>query len=320
MLTQNTAPGRAQGRSHPTASPATSVLLPTTRWTDACSEIAGQLRSNDELLVIHDDVDDPVAAHSDVPAGVRLIPAGEPTGCSGKANAIATGMDAASHERLVWTDDDFHHPPDWLETLTADYDRHGPVSEVPYFIGEDPLAVLIEPLLASTGSLGIYLLDQIWGGAVIFERDDIDEGAFLADLRQTVSDDALLMEYLQVTTVRRVHVVPIGGTVRGTVERMVRWTTILWRHDPGAIAGVGLILLLALVGGLLFPLYGVAVLTAGHLTVNEVLGVRRWTAILAYPGVFVFVPLVAYSLARRTFTWGGRRYRWPSKFDVQILE
>lgn len=270
--------------------------------------------------MIYDDADDAVADRSNIPRGVRLIEAGEPTGCSGKANAIATGMDAASHERLLWTDDDFHHPPDWMETLNADYERHGPVSEVPYFVGKDPLAILIEPLLASTGSLGISLLDQIWGGSVMFERDDIDEQAFLAELRQTISDDALLMEHLEVTTVGRIHIVPIGGTVQGTVERMVRWTKIIWCHDPGAILGFGVILLLALVGALLFPLSVAVLLTAAHLTVNEVLGVRRWTAILAYPAVFVFLPLVAYALSRRTFTWGGRRYRWPAKFDVQILE
>lgn len=39
--------------------PATSVLLPTTRWTDACTELAAQLEDSDELLVIHDSKDDP---------------------------------------------------------------------------------------------------------------------------------------------------------------------------------------------------------------------------------------------------------------------
>lgn len=32
-------------------------------------------------------------------------------------------MEAARHDRLVWTDDDFHHPPDWLATLSADYEE-----------------------------------------------------------------------------------------------------------------------------------------------------------------------------------------------------
>jgi hypothetical protein len=302
------------------ASPPTSVLLPTTRWTDACGEVAAQLRDEDELLVVHDDDCDPVAGRLDVPAGVRLVAAGEPEGCSGKANAIAAGMEAARHDRLVWTDDDFHHPPDWLETLNAEYERHGPVSEVPYFVGRDPLAVVLEPMLASTGSLGIYLGDRIWGGSVAFDRDDIDERAFLDELRRTVSDDRLLMEHLQVTTTRRTYLVPVGGTIRESVERQVRWTKIVRRHFPGAIAAIGLVLLLVLAGAVLFPLQTAVVLTAFHLAVNEVLGVRRWTALLAYPAVFVIVPLVPYALARRTFVWGGRRYRWRSKFDVEVVE
>ena len=38
-------------------------------------------------------------------------------------------MEAPCHDRLVWTDNDFHHPPDWLATLNADYEEYGPVSE-----------------------------------------------------------------------------------------------------------------------------------------------------------------------------------------------
>jgi hypothetical protein len=155
--------------------PPTSVLLPTTRWTDACAELAAQLGDSDELLVIHDREDDPVTGREDHHEGVRLVAAGEPEGCSGKANAIAAGMEAARHDRFVWTDDDFNHPPDWLATFSADYADHGPVSEVPYFVGRDPLSVVLEPLYASGASLGIHLRNQIWGGAVVFDRSDIDD-------------------------------------------------------------------------------------------------------------------------------------------------
>ncbi|WP_396613837.1 glycosyltransferase (plasmid) [Haloferax sp. S1W] len=298
----------------------TSIILPTTRWTDACAELAAQLGDSDELLVIHDGANDPVTERADYPEGVRLIAAGEPEYCSGKANAIAAGMEAARHERLVWTDDDFHHPPDWLATCSADYDEYGPVSEVPYFVGRDPLSVLLEPLYAAAGSLPLSLGNQIWGGAVMFERGDIDEAAFLDDLRRTVSDDGLLMEYLQVTNVGRTRIVPIGGTIREAVERPVRWTQILRWHFPGAIAGTVLVSLLVLAGAILAPLYAAAVLTVLHLAVNELLGVRRWTAVLAYPAVFVFVPLLLYGLIRRTFVWGGRRYRWCGKFDVTVVQ
>ena len=298
----------------------TSILLPTTKWTDACAELADQLEDGDELLVIHDGEDDPVTEQGDHPEGVRLVAAGEPAGCSGKANAIAAGMEAARHDRLVWTDDDFHHPPDWLATMNADYEAYGPVSEVPYFVGRDPLSVLLEPLYASAGSLGLYLGNQIWGGAVMFDRSDIDEATFLDDLRRTVSDDGLLMEYLQVTSVGRTRIVPIGGSFREAVERPVRWTQILRWHFPGAIAGTWLVSLLVLAGAILAPLPAMVVLTVLHLAANEILGVRRWTAVLAYPALFVFVPLLLYGFARRTFVWGSRRYRWRGKFDVTVVE
>ncbi|UPM41706.1 glycosyltransferase family 2 protein [Halocatena salina] len=297
-----------------------SVLLPTTRWTDACGELATQLRDSDELLICHDDEDDPVTEREEHPEGIRFIAAGEPEGCSGKANAIAAGMEAARHDRLVWTDDDFHHPSDWLATFSADYETHGPVSEVPYFVGRDPLSMLLEPLYASACSLPLTLGNQIWGGAVMFERADIDESAFLDELRRTVSDDGLLMEHLQVTNVGRTRIVPIGGTIHEAVERPVRWTQILRWHFPGAIAGTFLLSLLVLAGAVLAPIYAAAGLTVLHLAVNEVLGVRRWTAVLAFPAVFMFVPLVLYGLVRRTFVWSGRRYRWHGKFDVTVIE
>ncbi|WP_114578427.1 glycosyltransferase family 2 protein [Saliphagus sp. LR7] len=300
--------------------PPVSILLPTTKWTTACTDLATQLGDDDELVIIDDNEDDLVTEREDSPEGVRLIAAGEPDGCSGKANAIAAGMEAARYDRLVWTDDDFHHPWDWLGEMKSDYAEYGPVSEVPYFVGRDPLSVLLEPLYASAGSLGLYLGNQIWGGAVVFERDDIDEAAFLDELRQTVSDDGLLMEYLEVTTVERTRIVPIGGTIREAIERPVRWTQILRWHFPGTVAGTCFVSLLVLAVAILVPLYMAVFLTAAHFTVNEILGVRRWTAILAYPALFVFVPLVFYALVRRTFVWGGRRYRWCGKFDVRVVE
>jgi GT2 family glycosyltransferase len=147
--------------------PPTSVLLPTVAWTDACDEVAAQLQSDDELLVIHDDADDPVSDRDPLPENVRLIRAGDPAGCSGKANAIAAGMEAAGHDRLVWTDDDFHHPPGWLAQLHRDYAANGPTTELPSFVGRDPLAVLLEPIYALGGTLGTYAGDHAWGGAVI---------------------------------------------------------------------------------------------------------------------------------------------------------
>ncbi|SFR62256.1 Glycosyl transferase family 2 [Halogeometricum rufum] len=301
--------------------PPTSVLLPTVRWTDACDDVAAQLRPEDELLVVCDGDDDPVAARADeLPDGVRLVRAGDPERCSGKANAVAAGMDAASNDRIVWTDDDFHHPPDWLSTLHADYERHGPVSEVPFFVGRDPLSVLVEPLYALGGTLGTHAGDKAWAGAALFERDDLDADAFLSELRLTVSDDGLLSEHLDATSLRRTRRVPVGGSVRESLERHVRFSKIVYRHEPRDMAvllAVGAALTLA---GALFP--GPVAVLATLLTafVYAYFGVGRWTVLLAYPAMMLQVPLFAYGLARRTFVWGGRRYRWPSKFDVRVVE
>lgn len=92
---------RQEGLTTMSDRPPTSALLSTTRWTDACADLAAQLGDNDELLIIHDDEADPVTEQADHPEGVRFIAAGEPEGCSGKAHTIATGMEAARHDRLV---------------------------------------------------------------------------------------------------------------------------------------------------------------------------------------------------------------------------
>ena len=295
----------------------TSVLLPTTRWTTACDEIAAQLRPADELLIVADDGADPIANRAD---GARVVFAGEPRGCSGKANAVATGMEAARHDRIVWTDDDFRHPPNWLDDLHAEYERRGPISELPFFVGRDPLAVLLEPIYALGGTLGTYAGDKAWGGAVMFERSDLDVEAFLSELRRTVSDDALLSEHLDLTSLRRVRRVAIGGTVRETLERHVRFTQIVHRHGAGDTALVGAVTSVLAVLCLLFPPYAFVVVTLLFAGAYAFLGVRRWTALLGYPAVLVQVPLMVYALARRTFVWGGRRYRWTSKFDVEVAE
>ena len=121
----------------------------------------------------------------------------------------AIHMTAPEHLNPTWKPSSLGQ--DWLATLSTAYEKYRPVSEVPYVVGQDPLSVVFEPLYASAGSLGIYLGNQIWDGAIIFERGDIDEAAFLNDLQRTVSDDGLLMEYLQVTTVGRTRTVPVGA-------------------------------------------------------------------------------------------------------------
>jgi hypothetical protein len=336
--------------SEPTASPASptpvSVLLPTVRWTDACDEVAAQLRGSeafrgegeggegdddrdadgadpaaDELLVVCDSPDDPVAdRRGDLPPRVRIVIAGEPEGCSGKANAIAAGMEAAANDRIAWTDDDFRHPSDWLATLAADYERRGPTTEVPVFVGRDPLARLFEPAYVIGGTLAVFATGVAWGGAVIFERDDLRDGeaAFRRDLRRTVSDDGTLTEHLDVSAVDRTRHVEAGGSLRGSLERFVRFFTITRYHAPTATA-FNAVFGVAMAALCLFaPVAGIALVTTLAGAAYARFGIRRATFLLAAPGVLLAPPLMAYAFARRTFVWGGRRYRWRSMFDVEV--
>jgi len=297
----------------------TTVLLPTTRWTSACDEVAGQLGPADELLVICDGVDDPVADRDEFPAGVEVVVAGDPSGCSGKANAIDAGMERASNDRIVWTDDDFHHPEDWLAQLRADYEKHGPVSEVPFFVGKDPLAVLLEPVYAFGGTLGTWAGDIAWGGAVIFERSDFDETAFRADLRRSISDDGILGEHLDVTTLRRARTVTSGGSIRDSLERFVRFQKLVRFHAPGTAVANAIGATVGTALCLLFPLVMIACTTVCYGAIYAVFGRGRWTFLLAFPATLLLVPLLAYAHARRTFVWGGRRYRWRRKFEIEIV-
>ncbi|WP_280588255.1 glycosyltransferase [Halorubrum sp. Boch-26] len=317
--------------------PPTSVLLPTVRRTEACSDVAAQLGEDDELLIICDTDDDPVAerlggdetagvegdetpggAGGGLPERVRIVLAGEPEGCSGKANAIAAGMEAAEHDRIVWTDDDFRHPPKWLAGLNTDYDRQGPTTEVPVFVGADPLGRLFEPAYVIGGALPVSRGEIAWGGAVVFERDDLDEDAFLDDLRRTVSDDGTLTEHLDVSAVDRTRTVTAGGSPRESLERFVRFFQITRHHAPAATA-VNVVLSVGLASlCLLAPIAGVALVTALSGAAYARFGLRRATFLLAGPSVIVSPVFLAYALARRTFVWGGRRYRWRSVFDVEV--
>ena len=301
-------------------SPSTSVLLPTTTRSSAVEEIATQLTRSDELLVICDHETDPVVDYAAGFERTRIVVAGDPVGCSGKANAIAAGMEAAAHDRIVWTDDDFHHPPDWLNELHQAYESDGPVSELYFFRGADPLSLLLEPINAIGGTLGTYANDKAWGGAVMFDHDDLDFDALLRDLRRTVSDDGLLSEYLDVTSLKRIRRVQIGGSIRETLERHVRFMQIVHRHNPWDTVILGITTSLLALFCLLVPVYAVSGVTLLAAGVYAYFGVRRWTALLACPAIIVQVPLLIYALTRRTFVWGGRRYRWHSKFDVEVVK
>ena len=304
--------------------PPTSVLLPTVGWTTVIEEIDAQLEPSDELLVICDDDDDPIAEaieERSLSESVRLVVAGRPEACSGKANAIAAGMEAAGHDRIVWTDDDFHHPPDWLEGLHAEYERNGPTTELPFFVGRDPLAVLLEPLYVIGGPAALYAGNIAWAGSLIFDRNDLpDEGSFLCDLRQSMSDDGLLTEYVDITPVKRTRRVPVGGTIRETLERHVRFTKIVRFHDPRSVAGHAVLAVVLTAAAVVVPALVALGVSLALAALYAAFGLRRPTFVLAFPALLVSVPLLAYALVRRTFVWGGRRYRWSGRFDVEVLD
>jgi hypothetical protein len=140
------------------------ILLPTVTWTDACGQMAAQLQDGDELLVICNTEEDPVAEYSP-PDGVEILSAGESEGCSGKANAIACGMERATNERLIWTDADFDRDEDWLNRLVGAGETHGPATAVHFWYGNgawslaEPWAMMFSTLLiylgvGSTGNIG----------------------------------------------------------------------------------------------------------------------------------------------------------------------
>lgn len=302
-----------------------SVLLPTVTWTDACGQMAAQLQDGDELLVICDTEDDPVAEYSP-PDGVEILSAGEPEGCSGKANAIACGMERATNERLVWTDADFDRDEDWLDRLVGAGETHGPATAVPFWYGNgawslaEPWAMMFSTLLiylgvGSTGNIG-------WGGGLTFTRTElnvtVDE--LVDELRRVLSDDGLLSQHVDEFYPVRSMVMPVkvSGDPKSTYHRTVRFNRLTYIHE--GMAGDLTIALLMAGAGVMFP-FGVA-LAATVLTgiVYAVLGLRRGTFLLSFIGVFI-VPLgILAGIFVSEFEWAGRRYRLNGEYDVAVID
>lgn len=315
-----------------------SVLLPTTEWTPSCEQLLDQLGDGDELLVICDAPTDPVTERfADGPGGdrfdgyeadrlrddprVELVVAGDPEGCSGKANALAAGLERASQHRIVCTDDDLDRGDDWLATLKRLGDEHGAASAVPVFVSDEFPFVVLEPLFAVFGSGGTLAGDMPWGGGVTFDRRDIDEEAFLRDLRRTVSDDELLVRYLDDLTASRelIHEVRVDGGWHGTFHRVVRFFRTVYLLEPdGLVVPLVASLLVVALSVVSLPLV-VAGVTALTFAAYRYLGIDRRTWLLAFPA-FVLIPaLTALGVVEKEFEWGGRRYRWRSAFDVEVL-
>ena len=299
--------------------PATSILLPTREEVDVIEELRDQLGEEDELLVICDSEDDPVTDSSFDSGKIELVIAGEPEGCSGKANAIYEGMKASENNRVVWTDDDFEHPDDWLQEMEEDCNRYGAVSELPFFTGKNFLTVVTEPIYAFT-MLMAYLNNQAWGGSIIFDRDSFDEEKFLEELRQTVGDDVLLSEHLESKTLMRTRHVKIDETPREGLERIVRFVKHVRYHEPVQTGLLTLTSFFLAGAAMTYPITSFIASTVFFLGVYTAMGRKRPTFLFGYLSLLILPIFLLYGLLRKTFVWQGRRYRYNSKLEVDILE
>jgi hypothetical protein len=304
---------------------AVSILLPTVEWTAACDQMAAQLQEGDELFVICDTAEDPVASY-DAPEGVEILTAGDPVGCSGKANAIAYGMERATNDRLVWTDADFERDEEWLDRLVAAGEEHGPATAVPFWYGNgawsliEPWAMMFSTLLiylgvGSTGNIG-------WGGGLTFTRDELDVSAeeLVAQLRQVLSDDGLLSQHIDAFHAVRSMVTPVEvpGDISSTYHRVIRFNRLTHVHE-GMVGDFGVALGMA-VAAVVFP-FGVA--TAVTLLTGAVyamLGLSRRTFLLSFAGIFLVPLAILASMVISEFEWAGRRYRLDGEFDVTVLD
>lgn len=300
----------------------TSVLLPTKEWTETSEELIAHIDETDELFFICDTSTDPVMIRSrsrDFPSNVSVLVAGQPDGCSGKAQALAHGLEHASHERIVCTDDDFVHGDGWLDEIKALGALYGTVSTVPVFVSDGWAWKFLEPVLM-IGSLGLYLRNGVWGGAVTFERSTVDFERLQRDLRRTVSDDGLMWEQFDdVTTVKSLcSRVPVDGHYRSTLHRWARFVQTFYFFAPNGLCALVGLSFLSLFLTLLVSVVAVVGSTLFGAAVYRILGVDRWTYLLTFPALFLFPVLLAAGIGKREFEWGGRRYRWSDKFDVRV--
>jgi len=294
-----------------------SVILPTTRWTDGCADVLASLSPDDELFVVADHPDDPVFENA--PAAVELVAAGDPVGCSGKANALAVGMVRASHDIVVWTDDDVARETGWRDRLVAHAREEGAATEVPVYVGGG-LWRLFEPAMVLFGSIGLAHGGHVWGGGVAFDRTVLDEERLVDELRRTVGDDSLLSTYVDDPWVdtdnpRTVRVDGSPGAVR---DRLARFAQAAFHFEP--LSTVGLLAASTVVAALclLAPLVGGAVTLAAGAISYRTVDLSRWSVLLS-PLSFMAIPLaLALGLVVPTFEWGGRRYRWQGAFDVTV--
>ncbi len=300
-----------------------SVLLPTVEWGPACTELADQVAPDDELLLICDTDSDPIAGR-ETPPNVSVLVAGEPAGCSGKANALAYGMERAEHDRFVWTDDDFTRSSDWLDRLIDAGTRHGPASVIPNFVGGGWWR-LVEPTSTVISTLSMYLgrgpwAGNAWGGGVTFTRDELDVDELVTDLRECLSDDGVLSDHLgDVHAIRSmISEVPVPGDFTSVKDRMTRFTRLTHVHEG---LGTELVVSSVVVGlALLVPLYAIPLVTAVSGLTYAVLDKKRWTFVWAYPSLLLLPLLFLAGITHKEFEWAGRRYRLNDVNDIEVID
>lgn len=295
-----------------------SIILPTNRWTEAAETIVEDLRDADELLIVCDSPKAPVVDKA--PNRGNIIIAGEPDGCSGKAHALATGMEHATDDIIVWTDDDVYREAEWIETLTTKAQNHDAATEVPVYTGSG-LWRLFEPAMIIAGTSGPASGQYVWGGGVAFDRTRLDETAFLRDLRRTVGDDSLLSEYVNDIWTETDHLrhLDVKGTPGAVYHRIVRFGKTAWRFEPlqtTILLGISLVFS---VGAIMFPIGGAIVATLiGGVTYWK-LGINRASFLLSLPSLLLIPIFLILALVAPSFDWGGRTYKWSGKFDVEVI-
>ena len=164
-----------------------TYVLPLRSDEPADDELAGYLTwlaDRIEVIVVDGSSDDVFAAHEQAwPDAVRHVRPDPDRACAnGKVHGVLTGLDAATHDRVVIADDDVRYDQDGLHRIVALLGEHDLVRPQNYF---DPLPwhaawdtgrTLLNRLFAADypGTLGVRmpLLDRTGGydGNVLFEN------------------------------------------------------------------------------------------------------------------------------------------------------
>lgn len=300
-----------------------SILLPTREVTESVRSVVRQLRSEDELLLLCDTQDDPVmdeSASLSSKGEIDVVPVGDPERCSGKAHALAVGLERASQDRIVLTDDDVERDGNWLSQILGLVERHGAVAATPLFVSEGFWWRLFEPMMVTFGTALLCRYGGVWGGGVAFDREELDEARYRRDLERTVSDDALLWDCLDdvYTSPDLVDTVYVPSDPRSVRDRLTRFILSYHHWLPRGTRGLFIASLCYLGLVLLAPFAAAIGVTLGSKRVYDAYDVERRTWLLAFP-CFLLLPIViATTWLHPEFNWGGRHYRWSGRFDVRI--